>query len=155
MAGTVKKGDTVAVDYVGTLEDGTVFDTSIEAEAKKAGLPARPSYEPLSFTVGAGQMIAGFDAGVVGMKVNETKTVTIQAKDAYGEWSDANVQAFPTKDLTAMINATPKMGMQLTATNGASGKIISTDANITKIDFNHALAGKTLIFRITLRKIGA
>ncbi|MFA6329817.1 MAG: peptidylprolyl isomerase [Candidatus Micrarchaeia archaeon] len=153
MAGTVKKGDKIAVDYVGSLEDGTVFDTSIEAEAKKAGLPARPSYAPLSFTVGAGQMIAGFDAGVVGMALNETKTVKIAAKDAYGEWSEDNVQALPTKQLAEMLNATPKVGMQLYTQNGASGKIVSTDASVTKIDFNHALAGKALVFKITVRKI--
>ena len=58
---TVKKGDNVKVDYLGTLEDGSVFDTSIEEESKKAGLPQRPLYEPLPFTVGAGQMIKGFD----------------------------------------------------------------------------------------------
>ncbi|MFA5246526.1 MAG: peptidylprolyl isomerase [Candidatus Micrarchaeia archaeon] len=154
MAETVKKGDNIAVDYVGTLEDGTLFDTSVEAEAKKAGMPTRPSYAPLSFTVGAGQMIAGFDAGVVGMKLNETKTVKIAAKDAYGEWTEEAVQAIPTKDLESMLNATAKVGMQLYTQNGMSGKIVSTDANVTKIDFNHALAGKTLIFKITLRKIG-
>jgi len=153
MAGTVKKGDKIAVDYVGTLEDGTLFDTSVEAEAKKAGFPARPSYAPLSFTVGAGQMIAGFDAGVVGMALNETKTVKIAAKDAYGEWTEDAVQALPTKQLSDMLNATPKVGMQLYTQSGAAGKIVSTDANITKIDFNHALAGKTLIFKITVRKI--
>jgi len=153
MAGTVKKGDKIAVDYVGTLEDGTLFDTSVEAEAKKAGMPARPSYAPLSFTVGAGQMIAGFDAGVVGMALNETKTVKIPAKDAYGEWTEDAVQSLPTKQLAEMLNATPKLGMQLYTQNGASGKIVSTDANVTKIDFNHALAGKTLIFKITVRKI--
>jgi len=153
MAGTVKKGDKIAVDYVGTLEDGTLFDTSVEAEAKKAGMPARPSYAPLEFTVGAGQMIAGFDAGVVGMALNETKTAKIAAKNAYGEWSEDAVQALPTKQLAEMLNATPKVGMQLYTQNGASGKIVSTDANITKIDFNHELAGKTLIFKITVRKI--
>ena len=150
---TVKKGDKIAVDYVGSLEDGKLFDTSVEAEAKKAGLPLRPSYAPLSFTVGAGQMIAGFDAAVVGMKLNETKTVKIAAKDAYGEWNEEAVQALPTKQLAEMLNATPKLGMQLYTQNGASGKIVSTDANITKIDFNSELAGKTLIFKITVRKI--
>jgi len=150
---TVKKGDKIAVDYVGSLETGKLFDTSVEAEAKKAGLPARPSYAPLSFTVGAGQMIAGFDAGVVGMKLNETKTVTIPAKDAYGEWDESAVQAIPTKQLAEMLNATPKVGMQLSTQSGVAGKIVSTDANVTKIDFNHELAGKTLIFKITVRKI--
>ncbi len=85
-AGVVKDGDTVSVDYVGRLEDGTVFDTSIQTEAEKAGKsqPGR-TYEPLSFTVWAKQMIAGFDKWVVGMKIGEKKTLTIEPKDAYGE----------------------------------------------------------------------
>lgn len=60
----VSKGDTVSVDYVGTLEDGTVFDASLEEFAKKTKnyTPGARKYEPLTFTVGAGQMIQGFDA---------------------------------------------------------------------------------------------
>ncbi|MDQ1343853.1 MAG: hypothetical protein QG650_573 [Patescibacteria group bacterium] len=81
----VKAGDTVAVDYLGKLEDGTVFDTSIKSEAEKAGkLNAGRDYAPLLFTVGAGQMIKGFDQGVVGMKVGEKKTLRIAPEDAYG-----------------------------------------------------------------------
>ena len=79
-----QKGDTVAVDYVGTLDDGTVFDTSIREEAIKAGLPLRSSYSPLEFTAGAGQMIAGFDAAVIGMKVGEEKNVHLTPSEAYG-----------------------------------------------------------------------
>lgn len=83
----VSKGDTVGVDYVGTLEDGTIFDSSIEEFAKKTKnyTPGGREYKPLSFSVGAGQMIKGFDAGVVGMKLGEKKTITIAPADAYGE----------------------------------------------------------------------
>lgn len=82
----VAVGDTVAVDYVGRLENGTIFDSSLEEFAKqvKNYTPGR-TFEPLSFTVGAGQMIKGFDAGVVGMRLGEKKTLTIAPKDAYGE----------------------------------------------------------------------
>jgi len=69
--GVVKAGDVVAVDYTGKLEDGTVFDSS-------------EGRQPLMFEVGAGQMIAGFDAGVVGMKLGESKTLTIPPEQAYG-----------------------------------------------------------------------
>ena len=83
--GVVKEGDTVAVDYVGKLEDGTVFDTSIKAIAEKTPkYNANRDYSPLLFTVGAGQMIKGFDSGVLGMKVGEKKTLRIPPEEAYG-----------------------------------------------------------------------
>jgi peptidylprolyl isomerase len=82
----VSSGDTIEVDYVGTLEDGTVFDSSLEEFAKKtANYSSGRTYKPLSFTVGAGQMIKGFDTGVVGMKLGEKKILTIAPADAYGE----------------------------------------------------------------------
>lgn len=93
----VSSGDTISVDYVGTLEDGTVFDSSFEEFAKKAknyNAQSGRKYEPLSFTVGAGQMIKGFDAGVVGMKLGEKKTLILAPKDAYGE-------AFTTQEVSA------------------------------------------------------
>jgi FKBP-type peptidyl-prolyl cis-trans isomerase len=70
-AAVVKTGDTVKVDYTGKLENGTVFDSS---EGK----------QPLEFEVGAGQMISGFDKGVIGMKVGQTKTLTLPPEEAYG-----------------------------------------------------------------------
>lgn len=83
---TIEQGDTVRVDYLGTLQNGEVFDTNIVEEAQKAEIynELRP-YEPLEFTVGAGQMIPGFEEAVLGMKEGETKEVTIPAEKAYGE----------------------------------------------------------------------
>jgi FKBP-type peptidyl-prolyl cis-trans isomerase 2 len=93
----VKLGDKITVDYVGKLTNGTVFDTSIESVAKENGKyqTGRDYSQGLSFTVGAGQMIAGFDKGVEGMKIGETKTVNIPAKEAYGERSEKNVMIIP------------------------------------------------------------
>ena len=73
----VKVGDTIAVNYTGALVDGTVFDSNVDPKFGHAG-------QPLVFTVGAGQMIPGFDKGVVGMKVGEKKTLTLLPEDAYG-----------------------------------------------------------------------
>jgi FKBP-type peptidyl-prolyl cis-trans isomerase 2 len=88
---TVKNGDQVTVDYVGMFEDGTVFDTSIENIANNNALypksltyTPREDYLPLAFTVGLGEMIAGFDSGVVGMATNQTKTLTIPPEEGYG-----------------------------------------------------------------------
>lgn len=131
----VEKGDMVAVDYTGSLENGTIFDSSI-------------GRAPLEFQAGAGDMIKGFDDAVIGMKVNETKTVTIKPEDAYGSY-----------DLNAVIEVTlasvpewTKAGDTLYAA-GRPVKVLEIRNQTALIDTNHPLAGKTLIFEIKVVKI--
>lgn len=82
---TAQNGDTVSVHYLGKFPGGKVFDTSMKAEAIKAGLfsPAR-DYKPLQVVLGAHQVISGFEEGLIGMKVNETKEITLPPEKAYG-----------------------------------------------------------------------
>ena len=145
----VKSGDTVSVDYIGSLEDGTIFDTSIKAEAEKAGLPPRERYEPLQFKVGAGKMIQGFDNGVIDMKVGEEKTVLIPEDEAYGPYLDNLVVIFANDEKLKGA----QVGMHIRTDSGSVGFITQINATNVTVDFNHPLAGKTLKFTITLRKI--
>ena len=139
----VKRGDTVNIHYTGTLDDGTQFDSS-------AGR------DPLSFTVGAGQVIPGFDAAVTGMTVSQKKTVTIPADQAYGEPDPRAVQAIPRENIPAEIPL--ELGLMLQA-QGPDGQPIPvtvvgiTDDDVT-LDANHRLAGKDLTFALELVSIG-
>ena len=96
----VSAGNIVRVEYTGTLENGTVFDTSDEETAKDAGLynPAR-NYEPLEFIVGSGQMIKGFDVGVLNMKLGEKKKLVLTDDQAYGEYDPTTIQSIPRVDV--------------------------------------------------------
>ena len=105
---TAAKGDNVSVDYVGSFDDGTVFDTSLQEEAVKAGLPLRGSYAPLEFVVGAGQMISGFDAAVVGLKEGEEKAVHLTAAEAYGEKRADLIAQVPRQNVPADAAIAPK-----------------------------------------------
>jgi peptidylprolyl isomerase len=82
---TAQNGDTVSVHYLGKFPGGKVFDTSMRSEAEKAGLfsPAR-DYKPLQVVLGRHQVISGFEEALMGMKVNETKEVTLPPEKAYG-----------------------------------------------------------------------
>jgi len=135
------------------LQDGTVFDTSIESVAKANGkyMTGRNYSEGLSFTVGAGQMIPGFDKGVVGMKVGATKTITLAPKDAYGERSEKNLIKVPRTQIPS--SGTLEKGMKLMSSNGQTFTIYAIDSKDVTLDANPELAGKTLIFDITVKKI--
>ncbi len=115
----------------------------------RAGLPARGAYEPLKFTVGMGQMIAGFDSGVVGMKDGETKNIRLLAKDAYGEYRAELVGEVPKDKVPPEI----KVGSELVADSGMRGIVTKIGSENATIDFNHPMAGKALNFRIIMRKI--
>ncbi|MCG7844608.1 MAG: FKBP-type peptidyl-prolyl cis-trans isomerase [Methanomassiliicoccales archaeon] len=99
----VVNGQVINVDYIGKLVDGRVFDTSFYSVASNDALYPKSlsftlrentTYKPLAFTVGGGQMISGFDAAVVGMKVGETRTVTLTPAEAYGEMDEAKLISF-------------------------------------------------------------
>lgn len=92
---TVKLGDNVSVDYTGSL-NGRVFDTSIESVAKESNLYiSNKTYEPIPFTVGKGQLIKGFDKGIIGMKVGESKALVIPPDKAYGPKNPLLIQTIP------------------------------------------------------------
>jgi cyclophilin family peptidyl-prolyl cis-trans isomerase/FKBP-type peptidyl-prolyl cis-trans isomerase 2 len=154
-AAVVKEGDQVSVDYTGRLENGTVFDTSVRDVAIETGAynPNR-DYQPIEFTVGAGQMIKGFDSGVVGMAVGEEKTLTIPPEDAYGVHREDMVQTVPVEELRAA-GITPALGEKLTTSLGQVGTVTDVTNTSVVIDFNHRLSGKTLIFDVKLVSIGS
>ena len=139
----VKNGDLVKVHYTGKLTSGEQFDSS-------AGR------EPLEFTVGAGQMIKGFDLALPGMAVGDKKTVTIVAADAYGEKSEEAIIEFPKENVPADMKLEP--GMQLTLSNQHGQPFPVTVTEIREeviiLDANHFLAGKDLVFDIELMEIG-
>ena len=137
-----KDGDIVDVHYTGTLEDGSEFDSS---EGK----------DPLQFTVGAGQMIAGFENAVYGMKVGETKTVTIPSAEAYGPHDEDLVMEINRDELPEDIEPTVGLQIGVTYEGGQQGSAIVTEVTETTVtmDANHFLAGKDLIFELKLVKI--
>ena len=129
-------GDQVSVHYLGTLDDGTVFDSSRERG-------------PLSFTVGAGQMIVGFDNAARGMAVGETVTVRLEPAEAYGERRDDLVLEVPIGQAPPGLSA----GDNVSMSSGARAVVTAvTEATVT-VDANHRLAGQALTFEIEMVSI--
>jgi peptidylprolyl isomerase len=138
----VKKGDVVRVHYTGTLTDGSQFDSSV-------------GRNPLEFTVGAGQMIAGFDAGVLGMVVGDKKTLQIDPDNGYGQSNPEAIIEFPKTNVPEGMEL--EVGMQLNLQNEYGQPvpvvIIELREDLVVMDANHSLAGKDLIFEVELVEI--
>jgi peptidylprolyl isomerase len=140
----VKDGDTVKVHYTGSLEDGSVFDSS-------------ENKDPLEFTLGTGQLIPGFEKAVEGMTEGDKTKVTIPADEAYGQVREDLVISVPKNNLPD--DVTPQVGMQLQL-NQPDGQAVPVritevqDEEVT-LDANHPLAGEDLVFDIELVRINA
>lgn len=140
----VKHGDKVKVEYEGRLEDGTVFDSS------------KAHDQMLEFEVGAGEVIPGFEHGVLGLKIGEEREVTIKPENAYGMVNPQLLKKIPLKAIPG--GEKLKAGMRILV--GRQGEqqipaIVTEVANEeVTLDLNHPLAGKTLIFKIKVVEIG-
>jgi peptidylprolyl isomerase len=135
-------GDTVYVHYMGTLNDGSQFDSSI-------------GKDPLKFVLGAGNMISGFENAVRGMKVGETKTVTLSPDEAYGQHREELMLKISRDELPE--GQEPQVGqiLRITQSNGQTIQkpIVEVTETYIIVDVNHELAGKELTFKIELVKI--
>jgi len=138
----VQSGDKVKVNYTGKLRNGETFDSS-------------EGREPLEFTVGGGQVIKGFDQGVMGMQVGDKRTVEIEVVDAYGEKNQDMVIEFPKTQFPADMK--PEPGMQLMMNNGEGQSfpvlVKEVKEETVLLDANHPLAGEDLVFDIELVEI--
>ena len=138
----VKDGDNVALHYTGTLDDGTVFDSS------EGG-------EPLSFTVGSGQVIPGFEGGVVGMDLGETKQISVAPDQAYGDYHEELVKVVPREAFPPEVTPAIGMAFELELPSGQSMpvRIIDIEGDEVTLDANHLLAGETLNFKVRVISI--
>ncbi len=138
----VKNGDKIKVHYHGRLEDGTTFDSS-------------EGREPLEFEVGSGQVIPGFDNGVLGMTPGQKKTITIPVEEAYGPVQEDMYMEFPRERFPA--DMVPEVGMSLNMSNGSGQTmpvvIAEVQDEVVILDANHPLAGEVLIFDLELVSI--
>jgi peptidylprolyl isomerase len=139
---TVQKGDLVKVHYTGRLTTGEQFDSS-------AGR------EPLEFTVGAGQMIGGFDRGVEGMAIGEKKSINIPAAEGYGEWEEENLIDFPKENIPSEMALEVGMQLMLRDNYGRPHEVTvyEIQEEVVRLDGNHFLAGKELVFDIEMVSI--
>lgn len=141
MSQEARPGDTVRIHYTGTLKDGTEFDSSRERE-------------PLAFTVGAGEVIPGFDAAVTGMAVGDRKTVTIPADQAYGPHREELVVQVPRSQVPPQI--TPRVGQRLQLGRGDQAMMVvvrEVNDDAVVLDGNHPLAGEDLTFALELVEV--
>jgi len=143
MTEAVKSGDTIAVDYTGKFESGDVFDSS---EGK----------QPLTFTVGAGMLIKGFDQAVIGMKKGESKTVTVPPDMGYGPRDENAMVDIPRSQFPQDMPLTEGLELQLQNPAGqpVPARVASISETNVTMDVNHFLAGKTLVFDITIAETG-
>jgi len=134
-----KKGDSVKIHYTGTLEDGTVFDSS-------AGR------DPLAFTLGSGQVIAGFDEAVLGMGIGDKKKVTIPAHKAYGEKNEDLIIEVPRNQVPPDLNPEVDQKLQMGGPNGelVMVTVLGVTEDVVVLDANPPLAGKDLTFALEL-----
>jgi peptidylprolyl isomerase len=140
-----KAGDTVSVLYIGTLDNGTVFDSNVNKT-------------PLSFTIGSHTVIPGFEDAVIGMSKGQVKTVHIPADKAYGQYQNDLVHTVNRSIFPA--GTPPEAGMYYSVRSPTDGttnivKVVDVTQDTVTIDQNHMLAGQNLTFMIRLIGVGA
>ena len=137
-------GNIVRINYTGKLADGTMFDTS-EAEGR----------EPLRFRLGENQVLPKLEAEIIGMAVGDTKTVAIEANDAYGPHQEKAIQQVERSQIPNDVDLTVGNPLQATGPDGqvVPLRVIAADDTTVTLDANHPLAGHDLTFDVELVEI--
>lgn len=143
MADSIQEGDIISVHYTGRLDDGTQFDSTRERE-------------PFKFVVGAGQVVKGFDEVVVGRKTGDKVTITVPPEKAYGERLDEYLIELPKACMPHVMTIAEGMQLKLPLQGGqvANATVLAVSDKVIRLDANHPMAGKTLVFDIEIVRTG-
>jgi len=140
---TIEEGSVVTLNYKGTFDDGTEFDSSYSRG------------EPITCTIGEGGLIEGFESALPGMETGDTKTVHLSPDQAYGDYKDGAIMPVPSEMFAE--NFIPEVGGTVYGKNDMGqemiAKIVSFDDSEVTLDFNHPMAGKNLNFEIKIEDI--
>ena len=136
----IENGSKVKVHYTGKFEDNNVFDTSKDKE-------------PLEFTVGSGQLIPGFEQGVVGLNAGDKKTIELEPEQAYGPVREELVNEVPKENLPEGVEVGQALQAE-TEQGPVMVRVVELNETMGKVDANHPLAGKKLIFDLEVVEVG-
>ena len=149
----VEPGKTVVVHYTARIVEGSdggeIVDTTDVDVALESGVyEGHRNYEPLSFEVGAGEVLSGLDAAVQKMDRGEERTVVLSPEDAFGEPSDDQIVSLPREEIEDRSGTEAEVGAIVTTDTDQSGWITDVSEDTVTVDFNHELAGEKLEFEI-------
>ncbi len=162
----VQKGNRVRIDYTGTLEDGTVFDSTLETAGCSSDACDTDEHDagdcgcgceagPIELTVGAGELFPQIDDALVGMAPGDRKTIVIPAAEAFGEYDDTKVFTVPREDLPEGLK--PEVGEELVLVNENDEElgvlVVEVDDAGVTFDANHPLAGEDVRYELCLIEI--
>ena len=147
-----EKGDFVHIDYTGKImETGEVFDTTIEEVARKEGIYKEGAlYEPILVVIGEGWVLKALDESLLNLELNKTSSIEISPEKAFGNRDPEKIRLYPLRRLTAH-GITPKVGMRVEV-DGRLAIIRTIGSGRVLLDFNPPLAGKTLVYEVTIHK---
>ena len=142
MTKAAKTGDTVMLHYVGRHEDGRIFDSSMERD-------------PIPVEIGAGEIIKGLEKAVLGMQAGEKKTVTVKPEEGYGNYNENLLVEMPKKRIPENISPEKGMILQFADKKGLTLQVVVDEVldKSIRLDANHPLAGKVLVFDIEIVKV--
>jgi len=138
----IKEGDFIRLSYTGTV-NGSVFDTTNEEEAKKAGIHSKNAiYGPVTICVGQKHVILGLDEELVGKKAGAEGTVSVEPAKAFGDRDPKKVQSYPKNKFSEK----PVRGMPVKIEEMGEGTVVDVIGSRVIVDFNAPLAGQTLTY---------
>lgn len=136
----IADGYQVALHFQVGLENGTVIDSTFDRD------------EPIKLTVGDGNLLAGFEQVLIGLRTGDKRTASLQPAEAFGEWNPDNVQLFDKNQFVAINESAPEIGQMMEfedkGKNTLAGVISGVSDTEVTVDFNHPLAGKTVLFTV-------
>ena len=149
----IDNGDFVRVNFTGKIKDtDDVFDTTYDEIAQEAGIfEENKTYKAIPIVVGGNHLLPAIEEAIIGLEEGDKKTIEVDSDDAFGPRNPKLVQLVPMREFKKQ-NMTPFPGMKIQS-EGATGKILTVNGGRVKVDFNHELAGKDLVYDVEVTEI--